>query len=100
MFIALTGFCILGAQTALNALAAVYYPTEYRSTGAGWALGIGRLGSIFGPVIGGMLISIGLPITSLFFIFAIPILIAAIAIFMFWKMDKLPTKELDIVISD
>lgn len=99
-FIALTGFCILGAQTALNALAAVYYPTEYRSTGAGWALGIGRLGSIFGPVIGGVLISMGLPITLLFFIFAIPILIAAIAIFIFWKMDKLPTKASAPVISD
>ncbi|MEB5929192.1 MFS transporter [Acinetobacter schindleri] len=99
VFIALTGFCILGAQTALNALAAVYYPTEFRSTGAGWALGMGRLGSIFGPVIGGILIGLGLPITYLFFIFTIPILCALVAMFVFWKMDKLPTKELDPVIS-
>lgn len=90
IFIALAGFCILGAQTALNALAAVYYPTECRSTGAGWALGIGRLGSILGPVIGGILIGIGLPITSLFLSFTIPILIAAICIFIFWKSGYLP----------
>ena len=89
-FIGLAGFCILGAQTALNALAAVYYPTECRSTGAGWALGIGRLGSIFGPVIGGILIGMGLPMTSLFISFTIPILIAAICIFIFWHIGSLP----------
>ena len=37
------------------------YPTEVRSTGIGWALGVGRLGGILGPVIGGMLLGIGLP---------------------------------------
>lgn len=92
--IACTGFCILGAQTALNALAAVYYPTEFRSTGAGWALGIGRLGSIFGPVIGGVLMAMGLSTSALFISFSFPILIAAISIFIFWKMNKLPTKAL------
>jgi AAHS family 4-hydroxybenzoate transporter-like MFS transporter len=51
------GSCILGAQPALNALAANVYPTYLRSTGVGWALGIGRLGAIVGPYIGGLLIA-------------------------------------------
>ncbi len=43
------GFCIVGGQTAANALAATFYPTSVRATGVGWALGIGRVGSIVGP---------------------------------------------------
>ena len=43
------GFCIVGGQIAANALAAAFYPTSVRATGVGWALGIGRVGSIVGP---------------------------------------------------
>ncbi len=44
------GFCIVGGQTASNALTATSYPTAIRSTGVGWALGIGRIGSIVGTI--------------------------------------------------
>jgi AAHS family 4-hydroxybenzoate transporter-like MFS transporter len=53
------GFLITGAQSGLNALAASFYPTSIRSTGVGWALGVGRVGSIAGPLVAGMLLSIG-----------------------------------------
>jgi AAHS family 4-hydroxybenzoate transporter-like MFS transporter len=46
------GWCIVGGQPGLNALAATYYPTDMRSTGIGWGLGWGRTGAIFGPLIG------------------------------------------------
>jgi AAHS family 4-hydroxybenzoate transporter-like MFS transporter len=51
------GFLVIGAQAGLNVLAVNFYPTFIRSTGVGWALGIGRIGSIAGPVIAGMLLS-------------------------------------------
>jgi AAHS family 4-hydroxybenzoate transporter-like MFS transporter len=51
------GFMIIGAQGGLNALAASFYPTSIRSTGVGWALGVGRIGSIVGPLLGGMFLS-------------------------------------------
>jgi MFS transporter, AAHS family, 4-hydroxybenzoate transporter len=54
-----TGLTIIGAQGGLNALAARFYPVSVRSTGVGWALGIGRIGSIVGPLIGGMFLSVG-----------------------------------------
>jgi len=54
-----TGLAIIGAQGGLNALAARFYPISVRSTGVGWALGIGRIGSIVGPLIGGMFLSVG-----------------------------------------
>lgn len=54
-----TGLTIIGAQGGLNALAARFYPVSMRSTGVGWALGVGRIGSIVGPLIGGVFLTIG-----------------------------------------
>jgi AAHS family 4-hydroxybenzoate transporter-like MFS transporter len=88
--IAAAGFCILGGQTALNAMAAVYYPTPVRSTGMGWALGIGRLGSIFGPVIGGELMRLNWPSADLFMAAAVPVVLALIALLAFWRSGALP----------
>ncbi|MGH9717764.1 MAG: MFS transporter [Candidatus Acidiferrales bacterium] len=53
------GFLVIGAQAGLNALAAKFYPTPIRSTGVGWALGVGRVGSIVGPLVGGMMLGAG-----------------------------------------
>jgi AAHS family 4-hydroxybenzoate transporter-like MFS transporter len=51
------GFCVVGGQIAANALAAGFYPTSVRATGVGWALGMGRVGSIVGPLVGGVLLA-------------------------------------------
>ena len=51
------GFCVVGGQIAANALTAGFYPTSVRATGVGWALGIGRIGSIVGPLVGGVLLA-------------------------------------------
>lgn len=53
------GFFVIGTQFCMNALAASFYPTSVRATGVGWALGIGRVGSVIGPVIGGMVLALG-----------------------------------------
>jgi AAHS family 4-hydroxybenzoate transporter-like MFS transporter len=50
------GVTVQGTQAGINALSAMYYPTVIRSTGVGWALGVGRVGSIVGPLIGGMML--------------------------------------------
>jgi AAHS family 4-hydroxybenzoate transporter-like MFS transporter len=74
------GFTIQGAQAGLNALVAAFYPTAIRSTGVGWALGIGRIGSIVGPVLAGSLLSIGWHPRQIFLAGAIPALCAALSI--------------------
>lgn len=76
------GFCVVGGQTAANALAANSYPTAIRATGVGWALGIGRIGSIVGPVIGGIAMSAHLELRDIFLCAAIPALGAALAIWL------------------
>jgi AAHS family 4-hydroxybenzoate transporter-like MFS transporter len=73
------GFCIVGGQPALNALAGTYYPTALRSTGIGWSLGIGRIGSVLGPVLGGQLIGLQWSNAALFVAAAVPVLVSALA---------------------
>jgi AAHS family 4-hydroxybenzoate transporter-like MFS transporter len=73
------GFCIIGGQIAANALTATYYPTAIRSTGMGWALGVGRVGSIVGPLVGGAMLAARAGVDTLFTVAAIPALIAAAA---------------------
>lgn len=72
------GFFTLGVQLGLNAISAMIYPTHVRSLGAGWALGIGRLGSILGPLVGGALVAANLPIHSLYLYGAIPFAVGGI----------------------
>lgn len=76
------GFCVIGAQISINALAANSYPAEIRSTGVGWALGIGRAGSVVGPIVGGLLVAAGLQVGALFLIAALPAMLAAVAVLM------------------
>jgi AAHS family 4-hydroxybenzoate transporter-like MFS transporter len=75
------GFCVIGGQPAVNSLAASYYPTALRSTGIGWSLGIGRLGSIVGPVLGGHLIGLAWSPAALFMASAVPAVISAVTTF-------------------
>jgi AAHS family 4-hydroxybenzoate transporter-like MFS transporter len=78
-----SGFCVTGGQTASNAVAAGYYPTAMRSTGVGWCLGIGRVGSIIGPVLGGtLLIWAGNQVSQVFWITGVPALMAMVCAFL------------------
>jgi MFS transporter, AAHS family, 4-hydroxybenzoate transporter len=76
------GAGVIGGQTGANALAASFYPTYIRSTGVGWALGIGRIGSIVGPILGGTMLSLHWPLSTIFLAAAIPSLIGSGAIFL------------------
>ena len=86
MAIFAAGFCIVGGQIAANALAANFYPTSMRATGVGWALGIGRVGSIVGPLVAGAILEmklfgLGLGTASIFMVAAAAALCASLAAF-------------------
>lgn len=74
------GFCLSGAQTGLNGFAPGCYPTVARATGVSWMLGVGRLGSILGSSIGGVLLSQGWGFDGIFMALAAPAVLAALAI--------------------
>ncbi|WP_180131766.1 MULTISPECIES: MFS transporter [unclassified Acinetobacter] len=80
--IAVAGAATIGSQILLYTFVAQYYPTTVRSTGMGWASGIGRIGAIVGPVLTGALLTMNLPHQMNFLVIAIPGVIAALAIFM------------------
>jgi AAHS family 4-hydroxybenzoate transporter-like MFS transporter len=76
------GIGIIGGQTGANVLAASIYPTFIRATGVGWALGIGRIGSIVGPILGGVMLSLHWPLTAIFLAAAIPAVCGSAAIYL------------------
>jgi MFS transporter, AAHS family, 4-hydroxybenzoate transporter len=76
----LVGTTLVGGQPAVNAFAARGYPTEIRATGIGWSLGVGRIGSVLGPVLSGQLLEWHWTTASLFLAASVPAAIAAILI--------------------
>ncbi|QGQ45347.1 MFS transporter [Metabacillus sediminilitoris] len=76
----IAGGTTTGTQIITNAYVSQYYPSEIRSTGIGWALGIGRIGGIMGPTLVGILLSQQFSLQVNFLAFAIPCLVAVIAI--------------------
>ena len=57
--VGIAGIGVGGCQHGINALSGRVYPGPIRSTGAGWATGAGRIGTIAGPLLGGALIAHG-----------------------------------------
>ena len=73
------GMTIIGSQTGANATCGKLYPARMRTSGLGWALGVGRLGGIAAPVLGGYLLSLGMAPTQIFLSACIFAVIAAAA---------------------
>lgn len=78
--VGLAGASTIGTQIVNNAFVGQFYPAAVRSTGLGWALGVGRTGAIAAPILIGILVSMTLPLEMNFIAIAIPGLFAAFAI--------------------
>jgi len=85
---ALSGFGVVGAQIGCNALAASVYPTAIRATGVGWALGVGRIGAIVGPLAGGVFLAAAWTPQSIILTSVAPALLAAVAVFALGKVRR------------
>jgi MFS transporter, AAHS family, 4-hydroxybenzoate transporter len=70
---------VIGSQTGANATCGVIYPARMRTSGIGWALGIGRLGGIAAAPLGGFLLAHGVPPRSVFLCGVALAIIAAVA---------------------
>jgi MFS family permease len=83
MFLILViGILQQGGFTGLYGAASKVYPTEIRSTGIGWAIGLGRSGAVLGPLVAGYLIAAGFDMSANFIIFAIPMAIGGYIAYM------------------
>ena len=74
----LSGCVVTGMQNALNASAGLIYPTSLRANGVGYALGVGRVGSVAGPLLGSLLARMEMPTSTYFYVTAIGPLSCAI----------------------
>lgn len=83
LLVAIAGAGIFATQVLANACTAQFYPAHISSTGVGWALGIGRLGAISGPLLGGALQATQLPVHVSFLAFAVTGAVGALAILLF-----------------
>ena len=88
------GFVVQGAQGGLSAVAATFYPISIRSTGIGWCLGVGRIGSIVGPILGGMMLKLDWTSREILLAGSIPALCAAAATFLSMRLrSNAPAKQ-------
>jgi AAHS family benzoate transporter-like MFS transporter len=80
LLVGLAGASTIGTQIVTYAYAGQFYPTAIRSTGIGWASGVGRSGAILAPIMIGTLVGMSLPLQQNFMAIAIPAVIATIAV--------------------
>jgi MFS family permease len=76
----LAGCFVFAAQVLVYAYVGRVYSADNRATGLGWTAGVGRLGAIAGPILGGALLSAGLAFPWGFYAFAFVGLLGAIAV--------------------
>ena len=93
LLIAVAGAGTIGTQILANACAVQFYPAHVRSTGLGWAMGVGRTGAIIGPVVGGALLAAQLPLPLNFLVFAAPGAVAALAMMLFIYRRQVVAKQ-------
>ena len=74
------GVFLFACMAGLYGLVPSTYPAEVRATGMGWAIGIGRLGAILAPTMAGLLLDGGWQPASLYYVFALPLIAAALAV--------------------
>jgi AAHS family 4-hydroxybenzoate transporter-like MFS transporter len=79
------GFLVLGIQSGINVVGALIYPTSLRANGSGWQLGIGRIGSIVGPLAGALFV--GMPVQNLYMWSAIPFVLGAVVCFAIHRLN-------------
>jgi MFS transporter, AAHS family, benzoate transport protein len=80
LLVGLAGASTIGTQIVTYAYAGQFYPMAVRSTGIGWASGVGRSGAILAPIVIGTLVGMALPLQQNFLAIAIPAAIAAVAV--------------------
>lgn len=76
----LSGFFIGAGSAGLLSLAVSTYPSAMRATGLGWAMALGRLGQVAGPLAVGAVLAAGFSINRIFLFSAVPALCAAAAV--------------------
>jgi AAHS family 4-hydroxybenzoate transporter-like MFS transporter len=85
---ALIGGCLIGGHFGLHSICGIFYPSAYRSNGAGWATSVAKIGSVAGPILGGMILSTSLPVRNIYAVLAICPVVFAVCIYAVGRMHS------------
>lgn len=85
---AVTGGFLVGGHFGMHSICGIFYPSAYRANGAGWATSIAKIGSVTGPILGGIVLSTSLPVRYIFAVLAVCPAIMAICVYAVGKMHR------------
>src|SRR4029077_16969760 len=85
---AITGGFLIGGHFGMHSICGIFYPSAYRANGAGWATSIAKIGSVAGPILGGIVLSTSLPVRDVFAVLAVCPIIMAICIYAVGRMHR------------
>jgi AAHS family 4-hydroxybenzoate transporter-like MFS transporter len=85
---ALIALFLIGGHFGLHSIAGIFYPSAYRSNGAGWAFSVAKIGSIAGPYAGGLILSTSLPVRQIFGVLAICPAVFVICIYLIGRIHS------------
>jgi len=88
LVMALLYIFIGGSHYGIISIAGTFYPTRHRALGTGWMSGIGKLGSILAPLLGGELLSSGMPVQRVFAVLAVFPAIFALCSFIIGRLER------------
>ncbi|QPP05420.1 aromatic acid/H+ symport family MFS transporter [Streptomyces bathyalis] len=88
VLVGIAGACTIGTTILVNAYTANFYPAHMRATGLGWALGVGRLGAILGPIYGAFILASGWGLDANFYAFAAPAVLGAVSMLLIPALRK------------
>ncbi|WP_005034340.1 MFS transporter [Holophaga foetida] len=75
------GFFVIGGNSGCMGLATLSYPTDLRGTGIGWAYGVGKIGSLLAPAVGGMLLARQWSVSKICNVMALAALLVVVVVF-------------------
>lgn len=85
---AFIGGCLIGGHFGMHSICGIFYPSAYRGNGAGWATSVAKVGSVAGPILGGMILSTSLPVRHIYAVLAVCPVVFAICIYFVGRMHS------------
>ncbi|MGP0072216.1 MAG: MFS transporter [Bryobacteraceae bacterium] len=85
---AITGGFLIGGHFGMHSICGIFYPSAYRANGAGWATSIAKIGSVAGPILGGIVLSTTLPVRYIFAVLAVCPALMAVCIYIVGRMHR------------
>lgn len=86
--VGLSALLLTGGHFGLHSIAGIFYPSEYRGNGAGWATSVAKVGSVIGPKLAGLVLATSLPARSLFAVLAVCPMIFAVSIYLVGRRHR------------